>query len=270
MGRNALAWRELLLESSDEVRRVVGRLQSREERGRVVGTGAAGDETLLADREAERVIVGALSKMEGVRILSEEAGEVANKNAKFVAVVDPLDGSSNFERRIPFYCTSVAIAAGSRLADLRFGLVRNLVNGDSYYAERGRGATKNGRRIATSTTSELREAVLAVDLSRTDERTFSGLARAITSAERQVHFGANALELCLLAEGMIDGFVDVRGKTRIVDFAGGYLIAKEAGAVFSGREGEELAPKLEMRERFGVVASANPILHRRIMNALKS
>jgi myo-inositol-1(or 4)-monophosphatase len=270
LGRNALAWRELLLESSDEVRRVVGQLQSRKERERVVGIGASGDETLLADREAERIIVGALSKVNGVRILSEEAGEVGNKNARFAAVVDPLDGSSNFERRIPFYCTSVAIAKGSRLADVRFGLVRNLVNGDVYYAEKGRGATKNGRRIATSTTSELREAVLAADLSRTDERTFSGLARTITSAQRQVHFGANALELCLLAEGMIDGFVDVRGKTRIVDFTAGYLIAKEAGALFSGKEGEKLAPKLEMRERFGFVASANPELHRRIMKALKS
>jgi myo-inositol-1(or 4)-monophosphatase len=270
LGRSALVWRELLLKSSDEVKRVVGRPQSRKERGRVVGTGASGDETLLADREAERVIVGALSKVEGVRILSEEAGEVGDKGAKFVAVVDPLDGSSNFERGIPFYCTSVAIAEGSRLADVRFGFVRNLVNGDAYYAERGGGATKNGKRIATSMTSELQEAVLTVDLSRADERTFSALACAIMSAKRQVHFGANALELCLLAEGMVDGFVDVRGKTRIVDFAAGYLIAKEAGALFSGTEGEELAPKLEMQERFSFVASANPRLHQRIINALKS
>jgi myo-inositol-1(or 4)-monophosphatase len=235
-----------------------------------VGTGASGDETLLADREAERIIIRALSsRVKGVRILSEEAGEVGGKSAKFVAMVDPLDGSSNFKRGIPFYCTSVAIAEGNRLADVTFGLVRNLVNGDVYYAERGRGATKNGRRITTSRTSDLQEAVLAVDLSRTDERTFASLARAIASAKRQVHFGANALELCLLAEGLVDGFVDVRGKTRIVDFAAGYLIAKEAGALFSGREGEELAPELEMRERFGFVASANPGLHGQVLASLK-
>jgi myo-inositol-1(or 4)-monophosphatase len=250
--------------------RVVGRLRSREERGRVVGIGASGDKTLLADREAETAIAKSLAKARQVRMLSEEAGDVGDKSANLIAVVDPVDGSSNFERRIPFYCTSIAVAEGSRLADVKFGLVRNLVNGDVYYAERGRRATKNGKRIATSMISELREAVLAVDLSRTDEGTFSGLARVVTLAKRQVHFGANALELCLLAEGLVDGFVDVRGKTRIVDFAAGYLIAKEAGALFSGREGEELAPKLEMRERFGFVASANPRLHRKIMNALKS
>jgi myo-inositol-1(or 4)-monophosphatase len=148
-------------------------------------------------------------------------------------------------------------------------MVRNLVTGDVYYAEKGKGATKNGKRIATSKTSDIREAILGVDLSRTDEETYAGLARLITSAKRQVHFGANALELCFLAEGMIDAFVDVRSKTRIVDFAGGYLIAKEAGAVLSTRSGDELLTRLEMRERFSFVASANPQLHKAILDHLK-
>ena len=260
---------KLILKSSEKVQNTVELLQSHEARTKVVGTGASGDKTLIADQEAEKILVDALSKVSGVRILSEESGEIGRRGAKLLAIVDPLDGSSNFERRIPFYCTSIAIVKGKRLADAMAAMVRNLVTGDVYYAEKGKGATKNGKRIATSKTSDIREAILGVDLSRTDEETYAGLARLITSAKRQVHFGANALELCFLAEGMIDAFVDVRSKTRIVDFAGGYLIAKEAGAVLSTRSGDELLTRLEMGERFSFVASANPQLHKAILDHLK-
>ena len=269
LDHDSFDWMKLILKSSEKVQNTVKRIQSHGARTKVVGTGASGDKTLLADREAEKILVDALSKVSGVRILSEESGEIGQRGAELLAIVDPLDGSSNFERRIPFYCTSIAIVRGRRLADTRAALVRNLVTGDVYYAERGKGATKNGERIATSETSNIREAILGVDLSRTDEGTYASLARLITSAKRQVHFGANALELCFLAEGMIDAFIDVRNKTRIVDFAGGYLIAKEAGAVLSTKSGDKLLTRLEMKERFSFVSSANPQLQKVILDALK-
>ena len=269
MNKDTLDWKELILQSSERVQNTVERLQSSGTRTEVVGIGASGDKTLLADREAERTLIDALSKIGGVRIMSEESGEIGERGAKLLAIVDPLDGSSNFERQIPFYCTSIAMVKGSSLTNIEAALVRNLVTGDVYYAEKGKGATKNGKRIFTSKARELTKAVVGVDLSRIDERTYASLARLTTSANRQVHFGANALELCFLAEGIIDAFVDVRGKTRIVDFAGGYLIAKEAGATFSQKSGAELLPRLEMKERFDFVASANSWLHAVILTALK-
>ena len=262
----------------------------------VGGRGAAGDKTLVADRRAEEVLAKSLLGVEGVKILSEEAGEIGDPMSPILAVVDPLDGSSNFERGIQFYCTSIAVAEGEgeRLEDVKVALVRNLVNGDLYFAAKGKGATKNGKRISSSSrrgsrassrtavgtrANPLSEAVLAVDLSGCSGALLKTLTPLVSGAKRVVHFGANALELCLLAEGTIDGFVDLRGRMRITDIAGGYLIAREAGAQIalstswnahsqSGAEAKD-SVELSLGLRFSMVASANPSIHESLVSALR-
>jgi myo-inositol-1(or 4)-monophosphatase len=83
--------------------------------------------------------------------------------------------------------------------------------------------------------------------------------------KRQVHFGANALEICYLAEGSIDAFVDLRMRIRITDIAAAYLIASEAGAVITDEAGEELKPRFELARGLNFVASANRELHSTIL-----
>ena len=80
-----------------------------------------------------------------------------------------------------------------------------------------------------------------------------------------MHLGANALELCYLAEGKIDAFVDIRGEIRITDFAAAYLIAAEAGAVITDENGGKLEPDFDLRERFSFVGSANEFIHKEIL-----
>jgi len=184
------------------------------------------------------------------------------------AIFDPLDGSSNFSRGVPFYCTSAAVADGEGLAGVGWAAVRNLVTGDVYYAERGKGATKNGKRIMTSGVSELRKAIVAVDVSRAGVPTITRLAPLISDVRREVHMGANALELCLVAEGATDAFVDIRGSMRIVDLAAAYLIAREAGGVVTSPDGAELAVPLDLKARFSYLASANRALHEAILEKL--
>jgi myo-inositol-1(or 4)-monophosphatase len=239
------------------------------DRGLVVGTGASGDKTLLADMKAEEKLSRALLRVEGVRILSEESGNVGDPRCKTIAVIDPLDGSSNFERGLPFYCTSVAIVEGQSLGGVRLAMVRNLVNGDVYFAARGEGASKNGRRIHTTQGGELGKSVLDVDLGRTSGNVIAGLIPLLAGAKRVVHYGANALELCLLAEGKIDAFVDVRGQMRVTDIAGGYLIAREAGALISLVGESRLAPTFSLETRFDFCASANQSLHSAVMRSLQ-
>ena len=235
-------------------------------RGRKVGIGASGDTTIYADKRAEDELLEYLGRVDGVRVLTEEAGEVGDIEGETLAIVDPLDGSSNFERGVPFYCTSVAIAEGQSLDDISVGVVRNLVTGDAYSAVRGGGARKNGRRIRTSPTKAAASAVAGVDLSRSGALLVSRLGPLIAGLKRQVHFGANALELCFLAEGKTDAFVDIRGRIRVTDFAGGYLIAKEAGAVFTDENGTKLSPPFDLEHRFSFVASAGLPLHKEILN----
>jgi myo-inositol-1(or 4)-monophosphatase len=258
------AWRRLLTEASGRVQVKTSRISRMGLSMESLGVGASGDVTLKADREAEIEIFKALAHIPGIRIVSEEAGDRGDSDATFVAVVDPLDGSSNFSRGIPFYCTSVAVATGGTLAAVAWALIRNLVTGEVYWAEKGKGAFKDGRRISTSHTAALRDAVLGVDISRSPAAMVASLSPLVSSAKRQVHFGANALELCLLAEGKLDAFVDVRGKMRMTDFAAGYLIAKEAGAEISlNRPPGAMA--LDMNTKINFVAAGTPRLRAEAM-----
>ena len=257
-------WEEVLIRATGAVLAKVSPLAKKGGRGRSLGPGASGDVTLYADKVAEDILVGALARAGKVRFLSEEAGSFGDPHAETLAIVDPLDGSSNFERGIPFYCTSVAIAEGESLG-VMVGVVRDLVSGDVYAAEKGRGATKNGRRIRTSTNEDPSNAVVGVDLSRSPRGLVSALAPLVGGVKRQVHLGANALELCYLAEGRIDSFVDLRGRIRVTDFAAANLIAQEAGAVVTDLGGRRLRVAFDLGHRLSFVASANPALHGQVL-----
>jgi len=255
---------ETLVEATERVKVEVSARAARGDRGRTVGVGAAGDHTILADKEAEDLILRALEPY-GMKVLSEEAGVTGNLKGETLAVVDPLDGSSNFERGIPFYCTSVAIVEGGRLEDVTLGVIRDLVRGDVYMAKRGEGATKNGKPIRTSSVTKAGEAVVGIDISRSSPQLVSRLAKLASGVKRQTHYGANALELCYVADGKIDAFVDVRGKMRITDFAAAYLITKEAGGELTDEHGGQLEPHFDLEHRFSFVASANGRLHGEIL-----
>ena len=262
-------WKELLTEACERARKVARRESAGRRRGIEIGTGAAGDRTLFVDREAEREILDVLLGVPSLRILSEEKGFLGSRKASQVAVIDPIDGSSNFARGLPFYCTSIAIARGTTLRDVEHAIVMNLVSGELYYAGRGVGATKDGKPISTSTRTALSDSVMGMDVSRAGEPTISKLVPLMTKIKRQVHLGANALELCLLAEGKLEATIDARQMIRVTDVAGGYLISKEAGAIMTTPQGTELAPAFDLKARFSYVASANASIHGQIIDTLR-
>ncbi len=262
-------WESVLREAAERVQDVRDRLVSAQQGTESMGEGASGDVTMRVDKEAEDEIVDAVRQKGDVRFVAEEHGESGPKGARWTVVVDPIDGSSNFERGIPFYCTSIAVLEGRRLEDASYALVRNLVNGDTYYSEKAGYSTKNGSEIKTSAASELRDATLGIDISRTTLPVVKSLNGLIASIKRQMHFGANALETCFFAEGRLDGIVDVRGRARVVDVAAAYLIARQAGGVFSDHSGTALDPAMNVRERFSLVAGANGTLHARILARLE-
>ncbi|HKT22467.1 MAG TPA: inositol monophosphatase family protein [Nitrososphaerales archaeon] len=253
---NDSEWEKVLLEATERVRRVAGKIASGPRRAETVGVGAAGDMTSLADKAAEDELVAAIRRG-GASILSEEAGLLEEKGTDTLAVVDPLDGSSNFERGIPFYCTSVAIVEGNEVA---VGVIRDLVTGDAYAARRGAGAKMNGKPIACSGATEPGSSIVALDLSRSGRETSSSLVPLEAGSGRVVHYGANALELCYLASGRIDAFVDFRGKMRVTDVAAAVLIAQEAGAKVTGRDGGKVKLTFDLRSRYSVAAAATPRL----------
>jgi myo-inositol-1(or 4)-monophosphatase len=259
-------WRTLMIGAAEAARSAVASVRW-EDRGRVVGRGASGDSTLLADRLAEEAILASLGRVRGLRVLSEESGETGPRRAALAAVVDPLDGSGNFSRGIGFYCVSIAVAEGRRLSDVTHGLVFDLVTGSHYYAQKGVGAYKDGRPIRSSRRRTLAGSVVGLDLSGVPEAGAESFAKLIGSAGRIVHLGANALEISLLAAGALDCFADMRGKMRVTDVAAALLIASEAGAAVGDSQGEPLDAPLDIKERVDVVASGNSVLQRRLLKA---
>jgi myo-inositol-1(or 4)-monophosphatase len=258
-------WEKLLLGATERVRGKISTVARRGERGKSVGIGASGDRTLLADKVAEAELMKTLIGVTGTRVLSEEAGFRGDPDGNTLAVVDPLDGSSNFARGIPFYCTSVAVVEGNSLEDIEVGVVRDLVTGDVFHAVRGKGTKKNGAPVHASRVTDLSGAALGIDISRGSSRLIGRLAPLISAIGRQVHFGANALELSYVSDGTIDAFVDVRGEIRITDLAAAYLVAAEAGAEISDVRGRQLSAVFDLEHRLSFVASANAHLHKEIL-----
>src|SRR4029077_9067920 len=113
-------WLSLCRASVAGVRRVLEDLPTRNEREPVVGQGLGGDETTAVDQAAEDAIVAHFRDLD-VTIISEEVGRLGN--GETVVVIDPIDGSLNAKRGIPFFSLSIAVADGGRMGDVHFGYV---------------------------------------------------------------------------------------------------------------------------------------------------
>jgi myo-inositol-1(or 4)-monophosphatase len=196
---------------------------------------------LVADKAALSVLEPA-----GLGVLSEESG-ARSTDAELVAVIDPVDGSTNASRGLPWFASSICVvdAMGPRVS-----VVANLATGVRYHAVRGEGAFRGGERIEASGCTAMRDAV--VGLSGYPRRHFGwGQYRA---------FGAAALDLCAVAEGSLDAWAAVgRAHLGSWDYLGGMLLCTEAGAVVSELDGRELVT-LDHRARRAVAAAATPRL----------
>lgn len=253
--------REAFKAASDSISDLAGT----DDAGSFVCMGADGTPTSRIDVAAEDAIIEVL-KADGrsMRIISEELGELILGNSpEFSIVLDPLDGTYNSSVGIPFYSVSIAFASYD-LLDLKFGYVSNLALCEEYYAEAGKGAYLNGKKVKTSLNSELRELCVSVYGYRQNvERT-----RRIYKNVRRIRlFGSVALELCYVASGRLDAFVDVRQTLRVTDVAAGQLILAEAGGLVTDGYGNSLRLPDNVTARVEMVAS-NGLVHEKLLKLL--
>jgi len=175
---------------------------------------------LVADAPVTRYLTAA-----GFGVLSEESG-LHHPERDVVVVVDPVDGSTNASRRIPYYATSLcAVDADGALA----ATVVNLPTGETFEAVRGGGATRDGTPIHPSHTTTLPDALVAVN----------GLPGRHWGWAQFRSFGAAALDLCAVAEGMFDAFVNL-WPLYAWDYLGGVLVCTEAGVAVEEADGHDL------------------------------
>ncbi|MCW4017578.1 MAG: fructose 1,6-bisphosphatase [Candidatus Bathyarchaeota archaeon] len=238
-----------------------------------LGRGAGGDQMKTVDLAAEKAIVEVLLQ-HGVSftLVSEESGikEYGSQAKDCYVTVDPIDGTTNLVRGLPFYCSSIAVSQKPVLSDVHAAMVTDMFHGDTYTAIKGRGSFRDGEKIVTSAVSSLDDAVVGLDLNTYKVKELAPqLSELIQNTKHIRHFGANALELCFVADGLTDAFVDIRGKLRTTDVAAGFLILKEAGGLLSTPKGEAVDVKLDPQQTVTFVASGNKEIHEAILNLLK-
>ncbi|MCW4011027.1 MAG: fructose 1,6-bisphosphatase [Candidatus Bathyarchaeota archaeon] len=268
-------WEPVLLQCKTNVAvKVQPLLKTLKEPQPDLGRGAGGDQMKTVDLAAEKAIVEVLLQ-HGISftLVSEESGIKAygSQATDWYVTVDPIDGTTNLVRGLPFYCSSIAVSGKPLLSDVYAGIVTDLFHNVTYMAVRGRGASRNGEKIATSSVGSLTEAVIGLDLNTYKAKTVAAqLSELIQKTKHIRHFGANALELCFVAEGLTDAFVDIRGKLRTTDVAAGFLILKEAGGVLSTPDGEAVEADLDPRQTVTFVASGNPQIHKAILHLIQA
>jgi myo-inositol-1(or 4)-monophosphatase len=170
-----------------------------------------------------------------------------------------------------FYACSIAVSRQRRLNDVYAGLVADLAHDVTYTAFEGKGAYRDGKKIETSKTSVLEEAVVGLDLNTYKVREVAPKLTALIAKTKNIrHFGANALELCYVANGLTDAFVDIRGKLRTTDVAAGFLILKEAGGIVTKPDNQRLNVELDPKQTMSFVASGNMEIHKKIISLVKS
>ncbi|MBF0505756.1 MAG: hypothetical protein HQL09_02870 [Nitrospirae bacterium] len=231
-----------------------------------LGRGASGDKTYPIDRQAEDIIIGALENLhEPMNIISEESGtrQILLNGKTFL--IDPIDGSRNAISGVPFYCSSIAVAEGDTIGSISAAYIINLLSGDEFWAEKGKGAFFNGEKIFTQQDSTF---YLVAYEAQNPKHDIPRIMNLLGETRRTRCFGATALDLSYLAYGSISVFVSP-SPSRSFDFAGGWLMVTEAGGIFtdiSGNSIENLGTGLDKSSP--LLSSGNSALHERALKLL--
>ncbi len=231
-----------------------------------IGRGASGDQTFLIDKTAEKIIIGALEKTvvkgTGFTLISEECGiKHYGAESNIHILVDPIDGSNNAKKGIPYYAASIAILNGKKLEDLLAGYVLDLSSRKEYWAIKGEGAWCSGKRIECRGSDEL-EMIAYEDIDR--------ILPVLRSAKKVRCLGATALDLAIMANDAIDLLL-VATPARSFDFAAGMLILKEAGGIITDMDGGDISwINAGLERTVPLIAAANKNLHSKAVELIKN
>jgi myo-inositol-1(or 4)-monophosphatase len=261
-------WLATCQAAAEDARRVFADLPTRTERERVVGTGMGGDETTAIDAAVERAVVARFDHSgRDFTLVSEELGRRDGNEGVWV-VLDPIDGSINAKRGLPFSSLSVAVAEGGTMDDVVFGYVYDFGTGEEWTAERGGGARLNGAVLAGELPKDEIE-ILALEATRTD-LVAKYAPPLIGLAYRLRIFGSLAISLCHLADGQVDAVCSLK-PARAVDIAAAQLLVRERGLAIDLPERPPFgSAPLDLEGRSRVVAAGTESLCAQVSAALSA
>jgi myo-inositol-1(or 4)-monophosphatase len=199
-----------------------------------------------SDLAADEAVVGLLDRA-NLGVLSEESGPHA-VDREIVVVLDPLDGSTNALHGIPWFATSLCAVDDD---GLRAAVVVNQASGRRFDAVRGGGARLDGAPIKPSAAGHLRDSIVAIN----------GFPAESLGWRQFRALGAAALDLCAVASGVVDAYVDCTAGTHGPwDYLGGMLVCQEAGAFVGEGAGADLVTLDWTARRMPVAAATEALL----------
>ena len=257
---------ETLRKIADEVARTIALIPEGTDIGKEVCIGADGTPTDEIDKIAENAVLRYIAANDiRLNILSEEIGFVDNGGDETL-ILDPIDGSNNSIAGIPLYTISMAVGKDS-LSSIHTGLVRNLVTGEEFTAEKGKGAFHNGKPIHVKETFDPKKSRMAIHMGYGATPLAHALAKRVKSART---LGCSSLEMIYVAKGSIDGYLmdseNYERSIRIVDIAASTLILREAGGEVYTLEGTPLDMPFDLEHRSSFLAVGNQTVFDFVMN----
>lgn len=262
-------WLELSRLCVADIRGVLADLPTRVEREPVLRLGEGGDDTTAIDEAAELAVVARLASTgEDLVLVSEELGvEEFGRGGELRVVVDPIDGSVNAKRGIPFFAFSLAVAEGATMADVRFAYVYDFGTGEEWTAERGAGAFLDGAALGALLPKETIE-ILAFE-GTTAPAIAERIGDVVGLVGRVRVMGSLALSLCHLAAGRMDAVCSLK-EARSVDIAAAQLLVRECGLAIELFDDPPFddAP-LDLVTRSRVAAAGTPEALDRLAGALR-
>jgi myo-inositol-1(or 4)-monophosphatase len=224
----------------------------------------AADYVSAADLKAEQTLMEELLKARpGYGFLGEERGMIEGTDKTHTWIVDPLDGTTNFLHAMPHFAINIALRRENAIVA---GVTYNPATSDLFWAERGRGAFLNDRRLRVAARTRFEEAVFATGIPFMGHGQHGRFLKELHQISQRVsgvrRFGAAALDLAWVAAGRFDGFWE--RDLRPWDLAAGILLVTEAGGRITDADGGEdpLAT--------GSICAANSDLHGLLLERLKA
>ncbi len=257
-----------ILETFREIGNEAHKVISTEKRGKkIIGMNPLGQKSLVMDHMIEDIAIEILKKSSiGKILVTEEKGEVAlSSGADGVVVLDPLDGSTNYERGIPIYCIGISYSKTRSSDDITHSYVMDLARGDEFWAVAGKGAFLNGNKISPSKETELSKCIIASDRVPQNINELFSLYTKIYDVRRT---GPDILDICYVANGGYDGFVKITGKLSAIHICG-VKIAEESGAIVTDMFGTKINTELCVTNYLNIVCSGNKNIHEQLIKLLK-
>ncbi|MFA6035485.1 MAG: inositol monophosphatase family protein [Candidatus Micrarchaeia archaeon] len=237
-----------------------------------IATNPLGQRTIKADRDLEKIVLRELKALD-CAVASEEIGlKKFSQAPQHLFVVDPLDASENFKRGMPCYALGIARAKyGGTFADVEDAYVFDLVSGDEFYSQKGKGAWRNGKEMKPSKLENMKDSIVVFDFYNSNGREISDSTRAMVLKNTKDirRYGPALLEMAYVACGAVEGYFNVNSTLSVVH-ASGVALMRDAGCTITDHEGKQLDFQLEdLNKYFTIVAGANAKIHAEMMKIAK-